>query len=209
MNISKILADVQFINSKKSLGQVKFNFRWVSSSILDGCLSSIYFRLFFPRNFVLPILGWGILLIFFKINFFRKIISRTPSECRTVWIWVKNCLQRLSEDKQAGPEVIKLFPRSTQLSTKFQLLINTKILKWRKFLLCLSDVAYIMLINVKMPTIVGILTSMSRINFVLSWVEHEKSFITSGPGKGWCWLVLYHNQIQTLISPMIRGLWRC
>ena len=38
-----------------------------------------------------------------------------------------------------------------------------------------------MLINVKMPTIVGILTFMSRINFVLSWLEHEKSFITSGP----------------------------
>ena len=34
--------------------------------------------------------------------------------------------------------------------------------------LCLSDVVFIMLINVKMPTIVGILTFMSRINFVLS-----------------------------------------
>ena len=45
----------------------------------------------------------------------------------------------------------------------------------------LSDAVYIMLINVKMPTMVGILTFMSRINFVLSWVEHEKSFITSGP----------------------------
>ena len=39
-----------------------------------------------------------------------------------------------------------------------------------------------MLINVKMPTIVGILTFMSRINFVLSLVEHEKSFVTSGLG---------------------------
>ena len=28
-----------------------------------------------------------------------------------------------------------------------------------------------------MPTIVGILTFMNRINFVLSWVEHEKSFL--------------------------------
>ena len=25
---------------------------------------------------------------------------------------------------------------------------------------------------------------MSRINFVLSWVEYEKSFITAGPGQG-------------------------
>ena len=38
-----------------------------------------------------------------------------------------------------------------------------------------------MLIYVKMPTIVGILTFMSWISFMLSWVEYEKSFITSGP----------------------------
>ena len=38
------------------------------------------------------------------------------------------------------------------------------------------------LINVKMPTIVGILTFMSRKNFMLSGVEHVKSFITTGPG---------------------------
>ena len=43
---------------------------------------------------------------------------------------------------------------------------------------------FIMLINVKMPTIVGILTFMSRINFVFNLVEHEKSFITSGPDLG-------------------------
>ena len=35
-----------------------------------------------------------------------------------------------------------------------------------------------MLINVKMATLVGILPIMSMINFKLSWVEHEKSFIT-------------------------------
>ena len=34
--------------------------------------------------------------------------------------------------------------------------------------LSLSDVVFIMLINVKMPTIVGILTFMSRVNSVLS-----------------------------------------
>ena len=47
--------------------------------------------------------------------------------------------------------------------------------------LSLSDTVFIMLTNVKMPTIVGILTFMSRINFVLSQVEHEFFFITSGP----------------------------
>ena len=42
----------------------------------------------------------------------------------------------------------------------------------RKFLaLCISDVVFIMLINAKMPTIVGILTFMSRIHSVLSLVD--------------------------------------
>ena len=50
-----------------------------------------------------------------------------------------------------------------------------------------------MLINVKMTTIVGILTFMSRIHFVLSWVEHEKRFITSGPDNVVCHnLFLFH-----------------
>ena len=71
-----------------------------------------------------------------------------------------------------------------QLSSKFQLLINKKNYRqMEKFLgLSLSDVVFIMLINVKMPIIVGILTFMSRKNFVISRVKHEKSFITSGHG---------------------------
>ena len=52
----------------------------------------------------------------------------------------------------SGLEVIKICSCSTQ-----------------KFLaLNLSDIVFIMLINVKMSTIVGILTFSSRINFVLS-----------------------------------------
>ena len=55
----------------------------------------------------------------------------------------------------------------------------------KKFLaLSLSDVVFIMPINVKMPLIVGILIFMSRINLVMSLVEHGKSFITSGPDVG-------------------------
>ena len=38
-----------------------------------------------------------------------------------------------------------------------------------------------LLINMKMPTIVGIFISISREKFMLSWVKHEKIFITSGP----------------------------
>ena len=38
-----------------------------------------------------------------------------------------------------------------------------------------------MLINVKVSIIVGILTCMSRINFALSCIEYEQTFITTGP----------------------------
>ena len=59
----------------------------------------------------------------------------------------------------------------------------------KKFIaLSLSDVVFIMLINVKMPTTVGILTFMSRINFALRCVEHGKSLKTSGPGLRLCCL---------------------
>ena len=43
------------------------------------------------------------------------------------------------------------------------------------------DVVFIMLMNVKMPIIVGILTFTSIINFMLSLVEHDESFISLGP----------------------------
>ena len=67
------------------------------------------------------------------------------------------------------PGVIKQFSCSTQLSRKFQLLIKTKIpINEEVSCFSLSDVVFILLINVKMPTIVGILTFMSMINFVLS-----------------------------------------
>ena len=53
-----------------------------------------------------------------------------------------------------GPKVIKLFPCSTQLSMKF-----------------------ILLINVKMPTIVGILTFISMINAASESFKARKGFI--------------------------------
>ena len=66
---------------------------------------------------------------------------------------------------------------------KFQLLIKPTIVKNKTFLAFKhSDVVFIMLVNVKMPTVVGILTFMSMIKVMLSCVEHEKSPLTSGPG---------------------------
>ena len=57
----------------------------------------------------------------------------------------------ISHLTKAGPEVIKLFSCSTQLNTKFFLLINDK-----------------------MPTIVGILTFMSGKNSILGLSEPKK-----------------------------------
>ena len=65
---------------------------------------------------------------------------------------------------------------------KFYLLISIKIP--RKSAILGSDkprMLFFPLINVKVPTVVGIFTFMSRKNFILSRVEHEQSFITSGP----------------------------
>ena len=59
---------------------------------------------------------------------------------QTVIMIIKYCIFSISSHRP-GPEVIKLFSCSTQLSTKF-----------------------ILLINVIMPTIVGILTFISMIN---------------------------------------------
>ena len=89
------------------------------------------------------------------------------------------CLYCVCKPRLCGstvPEIIKLFSYSTQPSTKF-----------------------ILLINVKMPTIVGILTVISRINTTSEslkartisvfqhfsfheqiYFEHEKRFITWG-----------------------------
>ena len=56
--------------------------------------------------------------------------------------------------------------------------LNTKTLN---FFSCTTELSikFFLLINIKMPTTVGILIFMSRKNFMLKWVEHEKSFITS------------------------------
>ena len=62
---------------------------------------------------------------------------------------------------------MKLF--YAQLSMEFQLLINGKMMKIKIYLaLKLSDTVYILLVNVKMPTIVGIITLMGRIDIMLS-----------------------------------------
>ena len=70
---------------------------------------------------------------------------------------------------QYGLEVIKLFSCSTQLSMKFVLLINLKLLTIaNSFLLNIAEHENSLLINMKMPTIVGIFIFISRKIFMLS-----------------------------------------
>ena len=64
-----------------------------------------------------------------------------------------------------GPEVIKLFPCSTQLSTKL-----------------------ILLINIKMPTIVGILTFISMINTTSERLKALNFFI--------CRYISFYEQLK-------------
>ena len=67
--------------------------------------------------------------------------------------------------KQPGPEVINLFSCSTQLSTKF-----------------------ILLINVKMPTIVGILTFISMIHTASERLKVRQFLI--------CRYFSFHEQLE-------------
>ena len=63
--------------------------------------------------------------------------------------------------------------------------ISTNILRNSAFILGsdMPRMLFLPLINVKVPTVVGILTFMSRKNFMLRRAEHEKRFKTSGPGN--------------------------
>ena len=60
---------------------------------------------------------------------------------------------------------------------------------------------FFLLINVKTPTNVGTLIFISREKFMLCWVEHEKSFITSGPD-----LSEKERTIISLLSPKCHSL---
>ena len=55
----------------------------------------------------------------------------------------------------------------------------------------LSEVVFIVLMNVKMTTIVDILTFVSLIDVI--WVGHENSFIASGPD------LIFFQQLQSIV----------
>ena len=78
------------------------------------------------------------------------------------------CTLYYSGPLKTGPEVIKLFSCSTQLSTKFILLINVKMP---------TIVGIVLLKNVKMPTIIGIITLISMINTTTERLKERNIFI--------------------------------
>ena len=66
-------------------------------------------------------------------------------------------VQRALDDSNPSLKVIKRFSCSSQLTMKFQLVVRTKMLKNTDFSrFQFSDVLFIMLMNVKIPTNVGI-----------------------------------------------------
>ena len=107
-------------------------------------------------------------------------------------------------------------------------------LRGYKTFLCSAQLSLklIVLITIKMPTVVGILTFMSMIiatserlkairvlfssifdfmsigNFMLSWVEHEKRFITSGPGhvrQTDCVIKVFDDQVLCRLTILTDG----
>ena len=83
---------------------------------------------------------------------FISSLGRAYLSCESIgWIPLVTGPGDISPVNNSGPEVI-FFSRSTQLNMKF-----------------------ILLINVKMPTSVGILIFISKINFILSSIQQKKN----------------------------------
>ena len=66
-----------------------------------------------------------------------------------------------------------------------------------------------------MPTVVGIFIFISRENFMLSWVKHEKSFITLGPDHRFCCLLKFSTESNSSVtinedwSECKHNVWNC
>ena len=103
-----------------------------------------------------------------RISMFSNPTKRLSSVVSKHGTW-RSTVANVRYSILPGPKVIQLFSCSAQLSTKIQLFIKTKI-RTSEEVSCFKSLrcVFMMLINVKMSTIVGILTFMSRINFMLS-----------------------------------------
>ena len=99
-------------------------------------------------------LNWATILLAFYLIFDIILTILCGKELRSTHCYTIDSLNK-HFGLRSGLEVIKLFSCSTQMSMKCFLLIKTKILTNIKkfFALNLSDGVFILLINVKMPTI--------------------------------------------------------
>ena len=122
------------------------------------------------------------ILHMFKAFFFCLMRPTSSKWCRNDQ-WRAKSLIRWSGCKGwSGPEVIEVFSCSTHLSRKFVLLINLKLLIIPNFfLLNIAEHEISSGNKYENANNSWIFIFISRENFMLSWVEHEKSFITSGP----------------------------
>ena len=109
---------------------------------------------------------------------------KSPRYIKKIKKSFRNIILRVSETVglRPGPEDIKHFSYSTQLSTKFILLINVKMPTIVGILTFVSMINTTRDLKRETSLFVGILVFMSSWNFMLSWFENEKSFIASGPG---------------------------
>ena len=81
------------------------------------------------------------------------------------------------------PQGYKLFSCSTQLKMKFSLLINMKMPTNIGIFIFISLENSTAKLSKKTAELVSNLLFVSRETFMLSWVEHEKGSITLGPGS--------------------------
>ena len=117
--------------------------------------------------------------------------------------WITDYPQRASEEsyQTAWPQGYKTFSCLTQLSMKFHLVIKIKISTIKTFFMLNSaEHAQMSWAWKKFSKIVSILRFIRKLNFMLSWVEHEKSFITSWP-ECTCCLNLHQTHMPSRTWP--------
>ena len=102
-----------------------------------------------------------------------------------ILLYSKTVYWSSSEVALLGPEIIKRFHMLN--SPEHEICPANKFLKLltiaNSFLITYLSMKNSLLINMKMPTIIGIFIFINRENFMLNPVLHKRNFITSGPNK--------------------------
>ena len=158
----------------------------LSIVLMGNFIESVYRYLLKPhdKNFDLASVQFGTLpglsICTQFIGSLRCTISvSNGSVCRSKLVLLYLCsillTQSYAPEPNPGSEVIKLFSCSTQLSTKF-----------------------ILLINVKVPTIIDILTFISMINTTSEILKARNFFI--------CWYLSFYEQLK--VRAQLSWVWK-